>query len=910
MHQSSVTRTPVTVFVLVVLLAGCGGSSQQPTPNPVPSLTSVTPAGAIAGGASFTLTVNGTGFISSSIVEFNGNSRTTTYVSSTQLMAAITAADIGAAGSPKVTVVNPSPGGGVSNAINFLIKALVSIQVTPANPSVTVGAMQQFAAVGMFSDGSTQDLTSSAAWTSSETTTTISSSGQAVGVVIGRPRITATSGSISGSTTLIVVIGQTLAVPRFAYSANIVDNTISVYTVNATSGQLRHNGYALASGNPVSVAVNPSGKFAYTADTAANAVSAFSIDPASGNLTEVPGSPFVAGSGPNSVAVDPSGVFVYTANQGGDVSAFAVNPPSGALVAVVGSPYLAGAQPVAVSVDPFGRFVYVTNASSNTISAYSIDPTTGALTAVPNSPFSTGMGPFSVEVDPLGKFAYVANSLSNNVSAFAINSTAGTLAEIAGSPFAAGTSPNSLTVDPSSKFVYVTNTAGGNLSAYTIGVGGTLTPVPGSPFTTGASPNSVRVDPSGKFAYVANLGTLSESISEFSIDSTTGALTSLGEVRTRGQSASLAMNRASTPVTYTPKFAYVANQNSNSVSIYTISGTNGALASTGMAAAGTQPVSVAVDPSGKFAYVTNLCSSASCSGNVFAYTIDGSTGSLSAVPGSPFAAGNSPRSVAVDPSGRFAYVANSLSSDVSAYTIDSATGALIPVAGSPFMAGTTPFSVTVDPSGRFAYVANSGTANASGNVSAYTIDSRTGTLNPIPGSPFAAGAFPSSVAVDSTGEFAYVVNECGDVVCSLIGSVSAYTIDSSTGTLNPIPGSPFATGMSPRSMVVDPWGKFAYVANGSSSDVSAYIIDSSAGALSPITGSPFQAGAGPRSAAVDPSGKFAYVANQCGDFACTLDGNVSAYIIDSITGALSPMPGSPFAAGAFALSVAITGTIQ
>ncbi len=106
-----------------------------------------------------------------------------------------------------------------------------------------------------------------------------------------------------------------------------------------------------------------------------------------------------------------------------------------------------------------------------------------------------------------------------------------------------------------------------------------------------------------------------------------------------------------------------------------------------------------------------------------AYTINSSTGALRAVAGSPFAAGTNPDSVTVDPSGRFAYVANFCVSGndcsvgtVSAYTINSSTGALRAVAGSPFAAGNGPGSVTVDPSGRFAYVANSG----DNTVSAYT----------------------------------------------------------------------------------------------------------------------------------------------------------------------------------------------
>src|SRR5579864_384028 len=88
-------------------LSGCGGSSSStttpPPENPVPSITSLSQSSTTAGGAAFTLTVNGTNFISSSTVQWNGSGRTTTYVSATQLTAAITAADIATGGTANVT---------------------------------------------------------------------------------------------------------------------------------------------------------------------------------------------------------------------------------------------------------------------------------------------------------------------------------------------------------------------------------------------------------------------------------------------------------------------------------------------------------------------------------------------------------------------------------------------------------------------------------------------------------------------------------------------------------------------------------------------------------------------------------------------------------------------------------------
>ena len=273
-----------------------------------------------------------------------------------------------------------------------------------------------------------------------------------------------------------------------------------------------------------------------------------------------------------------------------------------------------------------------------------------------------------------------------------------------------------------------------------------------------------------------------------------------------------------------------------------------------------------------FAYVAN---GGNGEGNVSAYAIDPNTGALTEITGSPFAAGGTSFSVAVDPTGTYAYVANWGSNNVSAYAINSSTGALTEITGSPFTAGTNPISVAVDPTSKFAYVVN----YTDGTVSAYTINSSTGALTEITGSPFAAGgagALSFSVAVDPTGKFVYVANENS-------ADVSAYTINSSTGALTEITGSPFASGTYPYSVTVDPTGKFAYVANGGFMDagtVSAYTINSSTGALTEITGSPLAAGDEPRSVAVDPTGKFAYVANE-------ISSDIYAYAINSSTGALT-----------------------
>jgi len=91
--------------------------------NPVPTITGLSPFFAAPEGSAFTLTVNGTGFVNGAVVRWNSLDRATTRVSSTQLTATIDAADIATEGTVSVTVFNPTPEGGLSNAVSFLVGA-------------------------------------------------------------------------------------------------------------------------------------------------------------------------------------------------------------------------------------------------------------------------------------------------------------------------------------------------------------------------------------------------------------------------------------------------------------------------------------------------------------------------------------------------------------------------------------------------------------------------------------------------------------------------------------------------------------------------------------------------------------------------------------------------------------------
>ena len=122
----------------VLVAAGCGGGgTKQPTTpsNPAPAISSLSPAKLLLGTASQTLTINGTNFLSTSTVTYNGTAHTAAYVSATEMTLSLASADVAAAGQFPVVVTNPSPGGGASSATNFEVDnpAPTVANISPAN---------------------------------------------------------------------------------------------------------------------------------------------------------------------------------------------------------------------------------------------------------------------------------------------------------------------------------------------------------------------------------------------------------------------------------------------------------------------------------------------------------------------------------------------------------------------------------------------------------------------------------------------------------------------------------------------------------------------------------------------------------------------------------------------------------
>ena len=108
---------------------------------------------------------------------------------------------------------------------------------------------------------------------------------------------------------------------------------------------------------------------------------------------------------------------------------------------------------------------------------------------------------------------------------------------------------------------------------------------------------------------------------------------------------------------------------------------------------------------------------------IAAWTVDSTTGSLTVVPGSPFAAGNVPGQIVIDPTGKFLYVPNAQDRTVSGFTIDAVSGALTPMTGSPFAIAAS--SLALAPSGNFLF------AGTGATITAFSINASTGGLTSV-----------------------------------------------------------------------------------------------------------------------------------------------------------------------------------
>ncbi len=139
---------------MVVVFAVCASAVAQT--NAVPFVSqALNPASTVPGSKTFMLTVNGSGFASTALVNWNGATRLTEVISSRQLKATISASDVAAAKTASITVTNPAPGGGTSNTVFFPVsESSLSIGMAIAQPFANATAV----AVGDFNHDGNLDV--------------------------------------------------------------------------------------------------------------------------------------------------------------------------------------------------------------------------------------------------------------------------------------------------------------------------------------------------------------------------------------------------------------------------------------------------------------------------------------------------------------------------------------------------------------------------------------------------------------------------------------------------------------------------------------------------------------------------------------------------------------------------------
>lgn len=294
-----------------------------------------------------------------------------------------------------------------------------------------------------------------------------------------------------------------------------------------------------------------------------------------------------------------------------------------------------------------------------------------------------------------GRYVYALNSSQNvgvnksfnTISSYAMDAN-GALSAV-GNPVATGSFPNQIVLDPNGHFAYVPNFYSDSLSVYAISDTGELTQV-GQPIGTQPYPGGICIDPTGRFAYIAAGNSVTQATVNGDGTLTLGSPTSAGLFTTGVAVDGLGKNLFS-----------ISPLGNPDACAFTIGG-DGSLtkqAQLSLESSGSAGLShVALSPSGDRAYVVGS--------NLVAF----STGKSAAKVGDT-AVGQGPQGLALDPAGRFVYVANSKSDTISILTSSLGSLATIACAGGPT-------GLTVDASGRFLYA----TAFDSGRVEGYTIN--------------------------------------------------------------------------------------------------------------------------------------------------------------------------------------------
>lgn len=393
-----------------------------------------------------------------------------------------------------------------------------------------------------------------------------------------------------------------------------------------------------------------------------------------------------------------------------------------------------------------------------------------------------------------------------------------------------------------------------------------------------------------RFGYVPNVFDLS--ISGYITGAEAASITPIGKTAA-GNSPQQAIVHTS------GKFVYAIPQLSGGhVLIFTTDTTKGTLTAAGQSAGAVSTggfTKGTIDPTGRFLYIVDQDSN-----HLFGFSIDQTTGGLTALSGSPWTTGAAPADVLVNPSGNFVYTVNTDDNNVSLYNVNAATGVLSSVAN--YATGNAPYWSAFSPTGGVLYVPNQGDSS----VSAFTV---AGAADPVPGALAIIGegatlvgsesSIINQVVVDPSGAHVYAV----DSQVSGGGNVYGYAINSDGSVGTSVTGSPFAVGNNASGLVIDPQGVYALVANNFDNTLSPFGVDSSSGTFT--SKSLVETGAAPQfptfanGATTASSTPSSLVATN------SSSGNVSLFAVAG-SGALTEGPNSPFAGAAGNAAVGTT----
>jgi 6-phosphogluconolactonase len=347
----------------------------------------------------------------------------------------------------------------------------------------------------------------------------------------------------------------------------------------------------------------------------------------------------------------------------------------------------------------------------------------------------TSCGSNSASSNPTGQpggsasHAYVSNydtGIGQTLTGYSVASTNGNLLSFDLSVIKVPPGPTSVSTDGSGKYLYV-GSQGGLITGYSIdAVSGALTQSASSPYGAGRQVNFITEDSSGKYLFAVD--NLSNTVWPFTI--TAGALNAVassGTVPSYGVTPDPPVTATVDPML---RNLYVA-MGAAGTEIFHIS--SGALLDAGTVppTSGTESQFVAIERTGRFAYVADGVT------GVAVYLIDQTAGNLSLMIASPVATGSRPIRIALTPDSKYLYVANQGDGTVSQFALTS--GGSLTSIGTNLVAGNQPVAMTVDPAGLYLYVVNQG----SDSVAIFRISAIDGTLTGQ--APAGTGPSPSGI---------------------------------------------------------------------------------------------------------------------------------------------------------------------